>query len=136
MHPAFSEMDTLSPRVANKVMRAKMKHLLTRMAGLYAAAGVLGFLLYRSGYRQTRAIREWTDVRGRHATAALSALREDLRRLQRDVRQIRWQAKEHTRPVEADPTNQSRGHVPRGRFRPNENRHLTDEMPAGVKRVA
>ena len=59
-----------------------MKRWLVTLAGGYAGAGALAFLLYRAAYVHTRHLRTWTDTRG----SELARLLDDLRVALRDLR--------------------------------------------------
>ena len=61
-----------------------MRWLLT-LAGGYAGAGTVAYLLYRAHYVRNRHVREWADRRGRQCAGALDRLRGDLLDLRRQL---------------------------------------------------
>ena len=59
-----------------------MTRWLMTLAGGYAGAGAMAFLLYRAAYVRTRHLRTWTDTRG----SELARLLDDLCVALRDLR--------------------------------------------------
>ena len=58
-----------------------MKRWLVTVAGGYAGAGAMAFLLYRAAYVRTLHLRSWTDTRGSEMVQLLDELRLALREL-------------------------------------------------------
>jgi hypothetical protein len=55
------------------------------LAGGYAGAGTVAFLLYRATYLHNRRARLWAEHRGRELLEPLAGLRADLLELRRQV---------------------------------------------------
>lgn len=63
-----------------------MKRLLARLVAAYVSAGTVAFLLYRSWYRRTSEVRQWTDHTARQMARTLDEMRLELRSLSKELR--------------------------------------------------
>ena len=64
-----------------------MKRLMLRLAGGYAGAGALAYLVYRTVHLRSSAIRHWADLHGREAADQLAEVQRGLEDLRSALRE-------------------------------------------------